>query len=113
MTIDQLWQKMEAEIPTDTAWLTRYALSQSGHPLLVALEQSSRARALLVPVSITELPPRSEWPACRGLELILISLDALSHLGVRLRDPASADVFTALAEDVAPRIAIEIGRAHV
>ena len=32
-------------------------------------------------------------------------LGSQPHLGVRLRDPACADVFTALAEDVAPRVA--------
>jgi hypothetical protein len=31
------------------------------------------------------------------------------HLGVRPRDAASADVFTALAEGVAPRVAVASG----
>jgi len=65
------------------------------------LEQTTRARALLVPVSRAALPPRREWPECRGLELISVALGSQPHLGVRLRDAACADVFTALAEDVA------------
>lgn len=109
MTIEQLWQEMEVEGETNVAWLTRFARPQTGHPLLVALEQTTRARALLVPVSKTALPPRREWPECRGLELILVALDSQPHLGVRLRDPACADVFTALAEDVAPRVASASG----
>ena len=109
MTIEQLWQEMEAEGGTNVAWLTRFARPQTGHPLLVALEQTTRARALLVPVSRAALPPRREWPECRGLELISVGLGSQPHLGVRLRDAACADVFTALAEDVAPRVAAASG----
>ena len=109
MTIEQLWQEMEAEGGTNVAWLTRFARPQAGHPLLVALEQTTRARALLVPVSKAALPPRREWPECRGLELISVSLGSQPHLGVRLRDAACADVFTALAEDVTPRVAAASG----
>jgi hypothetical protein len=105
MTIEQLWQEMEAEGGTNVAWLTRFARPQIGHPLLVALEQTTRARALLVPVSKAALPPRREWPECRGLELISVALGSQPHLGVRLRDAACSDVFTALAEDLAPRVA--------
>lgn len=105
MTIEQLWREMESEAGANIAWLTRFALPQTGHPLLVALEQAPRARALLVPVSRAALPPRREWPECRGLELISVALGSQLHLGVRLREPACADVFTALAEDVAPRVA--------
>lgn len=109
MTIEQLWLEMEAEAGVNVAWLTRLARPQTGHPLLVALEQTTRARALLVPVSKAALPPRREWPECRGLELISVALGSQPHLGVRLRDPACADVFTALAEDVAPRVAAASG----
>jgi hypothetical protein len=109
MTIEQLWLEMEAEAGANVAWLTRFARPQTGHPLLVALEQTTRARTLLVPVPNAELPPRREWPECRGLELISVALGSQPHLGVRLRDPACADVFTALAEDVAPRVASASG----
>ena len=60
-------------------------------------------------MSKAALPPRREWPECRGLELISVALGSQPHLGVRLRDPACADVFTALAEDVAPRVASASG----
>ena len=109
MTIEQLWLEMEAEAGANVVWLTRFARPQTGHPLLVALEQTTRARALLVPVSNAALPPRREWPECRGLELISVALGPQPHLGVRLRDSACADVFTALAEDVAPRVASASG----
>lgn len=105
MTIEQLWQEMEAEVGVHVTWLTRYARPQIGHPILVALEQSTRARALLVPVNKSALPPRREWPVCQGLELISVGLGSQPHFGVRLCDPTCADVFTALAEDVVPRVA--------
>jgi putative PD-(D/E)XK family protein DUF4420 len=104
MTIEQLWLDMEAETGANVAWLTRFARPQTGHPLLVALQATTRARALLLPVSKAALPPRRQWPECRGLELISVALGSQPHLGVQLRDPACADVFTALAEDVAPRV---------
>ncbi len=111
MTIEQLWLEMEAEAEAgaNTAWLTRFARPQTGYPLLVALEQTTRVRGLLVPVARAALPPRREWPECRGLELISVALGSQPHLGVRLRDAACADVFTALAEDVAPRVAAASG----
>jgi hypothetical protein len=39
------------------------------------------------------------------LEVLSVALSGQAHLGVRLRDPACADVFAALAVDVAPRVA--------
>lgn len=105
MTIEQLWQEMEAEGETNIAWLTRFARAQTGPLLLIALEQVARSRALFVPVSQAALPPRREWPECRGLELIAVTLDSQLHLGILLRDATYADVFTALAEDVATRVA--------
>lgn len=104
MTIEELWQEMEAESPANVAWLTRYARPETGEKVLVALEEVTRARALLVPVTKAMLPPRREWPECRGLELISVSFGAQLYLGVRLRDLACSDVFTTLAEDVVLRL---------
>ncbi len=108
MTIEELWLEMEAEAD-DGAWLTRRVTTQVGLSLLVALEPTSRIRTLLLPVPRVALPARREWPECRGLELISVTLSSKPHLGVRLRDPACADVFTALAQDVAPRVAAANG----
>lgn len=106
MRIDELWNDMEAESPSaDTGWTTRYALPHAGHPILVAIEKATRARALLVPVRVDSVPLRKTWPVCRGLDLAMLLVRSESYLCVRLRDQAAADVFTALAEDVAPRVA--------
>jgi len=107
MRIEELWQEMEAEAQTSntSAWLTRFALSQSSQPLLVAMETSAKRRALLLPLPRVAIPGRRKWPRCRGLEIFSVLINSQSHLGVRLVDSACADVFAALAEDVAPRVA--------
>jgi hypothetical protein len=109
MTIEQLWLAMEAEGENNVAWLTQFARPQTGYPLLAALEQATKARALLIPVTKAVLPPRRDWPECRGLEMFSISLGLQPHLGVRLRDRACSDVFTVLAEDVALRVTTATG----
>ena len=85
--------------------LTRFALPQPAHPLLVAIEVAAARRALLLPLPKSVIPARRDWPNCRGLELFTVGINAQAHLGVRLCDTACADVFAALAEDVAPRVA--------
>jgi hypothetical protein len=107
MTIEELWQALEVEAATarGPAWLTRRATLQPGWPLLVALDPASRTRTLLLPAPRSTLPPRREWPECRGLEFQTLALGAETHCAVRLRDAAGADVFTALAEDLASRVA--------
>lgn len=107
MTIEELWRELEVEAAANdsSGWLLRRATAASGHPLLAALEPSTRIRTLLLPAAKSEVPPRRDWPECRGLELQMASIAGKTHLAVRLRDAASGDVFNALAEDVAPRVA--------
>jgi hypothetical protein len=111
MTIEQLWLELEAELAagSNAAWLTRFARPQPGPALLVALEQITGSRALMLPVSRSLIPLRRDWPECRGLEIFTVALNGSPHLGVRLRDKSSADVFTALAEDISPRVSAAAG----
>lgn len=103
-TIERLWQEMEAE--GGSAWRMRHARKVAAHPLVVALEPQHGGRVLLVPVPGLTIPPRREWPECRGLEWLTISLDAVPYWGVRLRDALCSDVFTALAQDLDARLAL-------
>ena len=107
MRIEELWQELEREAlaGTTNSWLTRFALPQPSHPLLVGLETTSGRRALLLALPKAVLPSRHDWPVCRGLEIFTVAFAGQAHLGVRLRDASCADVFTSLAEDVAPRVA--------
>jgi hypothetical protein len=106
MTIEQIWQEMEAE--GSSAWRIRHARKDATHPLVVALEPQHGGRAILVQVPGIVLPPRREWPDCRGLEWVTVSLDAVSYWGVRLRDATCSDVFTALAQDLDSRLALTL-----
>ncbi|MFQ3671381.1 MAG: PD-(D/E)XK motif protein [Verrucomicrobiia bacterium] len=110
MTIDEIWQELETEAKCHgtAAWLTRFALPQPAHPLLVAMEVEEKRRVLLLPLPKSDIPPRRDWPNCRGLEVFSIALAGQAHLGVRLLDATFADVFAALAEDVAPRVAASV-----
>lgn len=107
MRIDELWRELEqdARLTGADGWLIRHALPAPQRPLLVALDARSGARALLLRVKISDVPHRREWPVCSGLEIGIISLDGVAHLAIRLVDPASSDVFVALAQDVAPKVA--------
>lgn len=107
MAIDTIWEELEKELATAKpgVWLSRFALPDPRNLVLVAIEGSSRKRALLLPLAAAAIPPRHEWPECRGLELFTIQIDDSSHFGIRLIDPQYSDVFAALAEDVAPRVA--------
>jgi hypothetical protein len=111
MRIEEVWRELEAEAADGTsgAWLFRFALPDARNALLVALEAASVTRALLLPVSSESVPPRREWPRCNGLELFAVQIDGRPHLGVRLLDQNYRDVFAALAEDIAPRLAATAG----
>jgi hypothetical protein len=104
MTIDAQWTALEAESLglTDDAWRLRLARPVGGHPLFAAV--SGGRRALLLRAAASAIPPRSAWPACTGLDVLSVVLDGHAYLGVMLKEPRFADVFSALAEDLARRI---------
>lgn len=110
MTIELLWQEMEAE--GGSVWRLRLARKQGANPLVLALEPANHCRVLLVPVPGITLPARREWPECRGLEWLTISLEGTPYWGVRLRDSTCAGVFTALAKDLDARLTLTNGTEH-
>lgn len=107
MRIEAIWQELDAELQAGAsgAWLLRFALPDSRNKLLVAINTSSRDRALLIPLSSAAIPNRRDWPQCKGLELFAPQVDGTSHFGVRLLNHVYSDVFAILAEDIAPRVA--------
>lgn len=118
MRIEAIWQELEAELQAGAggAWLLRFALPDPRNTLLVALNSSSQDRALLLPLSSAAIPSRRDWPQCKGLELFAAQVEGTSYFGVRLLDHQYSDVFSALAEDIAPRVvtvADEKGAARV
>lgn len=104
MKIEDLWLQIEDETPSAAAWSTRFATPDPDCRLLVAIDHSVGARALLVRAGQAAVPPRRAWPECLGLELLMVSVTPDTYLAVRLRDPAWTDVFSALAEVLSRRL---------
>ena len=111
MTIEELWPEIETEAGlggSSAGWLTRLARPDPKCRLSVGVETSSRRRGLLLRVARVAIPSRNRWPTCRGLELFARRLSGdrtdEATLGVVLKEPRFADVFTALAEDLARRV---------
>jgi hypothetical protein len=110
MTIEELWPEIEAQAglgDSFTGWLTRLTRPEAKCRLSVGVETSSQRRGLLLRFARFAIPTRNRWPSCRGLELFArrSSGDRADEatLGVVLKEPRFADVFTALAEDLARR----------
>lgn len=110
MTIDQLWIALEASKPTMNAkssthgWALRQIRPQPSCPLCVGLELSTGRRGLLLPVAGQYIPSKQKWPNPRGLEVHASGTEKNALFGVTLKDSQQADVFSALAEDLARRI---------
>lgn len=104
MTIESQWQALETEARalSDDAWRLRLARPVGGHPLFVAVSAGRRVLLLRTPAAL--MPPRADWPTSTGIDVLSIALDGHTYLGVALREPRFADVFAALAEDLARRI---------
>lgn len=103
MTIEEQWRALESEKEA-AGWRLQLARPLKGHPLFAAVEPGTGRRSLLLRVPESIVPPRRQWPACRGLELLALKLDGQAYFGVALKDARSADVFAALAEDLARRV---------
>lgn len=103
MTIEEQWQALEGEKEA-AGWRLQLARPLKGHPLFAAVEPGTGRRSLLLRVPESIVPPRKQWPACRGLDLLALRLDGQAYFGVALKDARSADVFAALAEDLARRV---------
>lgn len=106
MRIETLWSAMETEARSSTGWLSRIAVPDpAAYPVLVAVDQVSGSRALLIPATTSALPPRPTWPECSGLELAARPVGGKPHFCVLLRDRRAADVFAVLADQLVSAVA--------
>ena len=103
MTIEEQWLALEQEQSPGDVWRMQLARPLKGHPLFVAFD--GKRRALLLRVTAVAIPQKNHWPVCKGLEILAILLGGHAYFGVSLREARFGDVFTALAEDLARRIA--------
>lgn len=103
MTIEVQWLALETEAAGDrNAWRLRLARPLDGHSLFVAVQGGRRH--LLLRAARAAIPSRATWPDCAGLEIRAVELESHAYFGVALREARFADVFAALAEDLARRI---------
>jgi hypothetical protein len=103
MTLDAQWLALEEESVGDrNSWRLRLARPLDGYSLFVAVQGGRRH--LLLRAARPIIPPRATWPDCAGLELLAVELEGIAYFGVALRETRFADVFAALAEDLARRI---------
>ncbi len=107
MKIRELWEALETDVfrsPSAFGWMLRLARPRPRSSLFIAVEQSSRRRAIFLQLPTSSVPPKKNWPRCRGLETIAHKIGNEVHFGVILKDQLFNDVFTALAEDLTRRI---------
>jgi hypothetical protein len=110
MKIEELWPQLEAARAAAASrrgasgWVMRQLRPESACPLHVAVELSGGRRGLLLRIEPTHVPPKRRWPICRGLDVLAVREGSQVLFGVALKEERHADVFTALAEDLARRI---------
>src|SRR5579872_931380 len=111
MKIEELWRELESgeRSANYAGWVTRLALPVPSCRFSVGIEATSARRGLLFRLPRTLIPPQSDWPSCRGLELS-VHHGSSEHpeeatLVIVLKDPRFADVFSALVEDLLRRVA--------
>ena len=104
LRIEEIWQQLESEPAGPSGWSTRFARPEPGCRLLVGVDHGTRSRTLMLATTAGAIPARREWPECRGLELLAMSVSGQPYLALRLRDPSASDVFSVLAEVLALRV---------
>ena len=100
-----LWAQLEASATADGSrwWLIRCRVTP-GRSLLAAREPGAGRRALLLPLDGAQAPMRRQWPRLSALAPVSVVVDGAPHAGVILAEPRFADVFEALAVDLARRV---------
>ncbi len=109
MTISELWSDMQKELAGGKSpaggWLIRLVRPKPTCPLFVAIEASTERLGVLLNLPSEIIPSRRRWPRCKGLEPLTLGIDGKSYFGVVLKETRFADVFAALTEDLARRVA--------
>lgn len=106
MRIEELWDRLDEDASRAPAgaWVTRSATEDQLTSLLLAVQQGSGQRAMMLQCAKAEMPPRREWPSCHGIEIAGAFISGAHHLVVLLKDKAAQDVFTSLIVDALPRL---------
>lgn len=121
MRIEQLWPELDGARRRELArasgggasgWVLRRVQPIAGCRLLAGLELASGRRGLLLELPASAVPAKRRWPRCRGLDWLTSPAQRAVLFGVRLKEARHADLFDALADDLARRVgAAEAGCA--
>ncbi|QYM78956.1 PD-(D/E)XK motif protein [Horticoccus luteus] len=100
-----LWKELEASAGADASrwWLIR-CRPTPGRSLFAAREAGTGRRAVLLPLDGAQQPARRQWPEFSALAPACVVIDGVPHIGATLTEPRFADVFDALAVDLAWRV---------
>src|SRR5258705_112061 len=113
--IESLWQAVEEEAKhaAQDKWVLRRVLPHGAHDLSIGIETPNGRRLLLLRTDRTALPRVRALPDCRGLEVFVRQGAGAEKgvLGVALKEPRFADVFTALATDLTARVKVAVSAA--
>jgi len=106
--IEKLWIAMDEDIAAGAAppagWSLRLARPATHCPLFVAIELTTRRRAVLLQLPVDSVPSRWRWPRCKGLDPLMLRIEGKEHFGVVLKEERFKDVFTSLVEDLIRRL---------
>jgi len=114
MRIEQLWPELDATRGRELArmprspvagWVLRRVKPIANCRLFAGLELVSGLRGLLLELSPAVLPAKRRWPRCRGLDWLTAPAQRGMLFGVRLKEARHGDLFDALADDLARRVA--------
>lgn len=116
MSLGEIWEELERVTPPSAGGrIKRRIKPEANCNLFIAVAKPSNVRMVLMLVEAGSLRNVQELPAARGVEtrIVLPEEDgADAALELLLADARSADIFTALAVDIADAVAAEADERH-
>lgn len=111
MSFGQVWEELERVTPPgESGRFKRRIRPEANCDLFLALAKPANLRMVVMPVQTSSLEGIDELPTSRGVEARIARPGedgADASVELVLTDPRSADIFTALATDIAGAVAAE------
>ena len=115
MNLAAIWEDLErVQPPRSAGKVKRRILPHAGCDIFVAIEKPQNTRMLLMLAGDNALDEVEDLPTGQGVEARIAQPgEDGEDVGIELvlTDPRSADIFTALAEDIARTVAVETDQA--
>ena len=108
MMVANAWKEMRDAVPTEPGWVARRLVPESSVDLMAAVRRPDAVPSLLLELDTGSFGVQRELPAGRGFrvypEVLVPGPGGRVRLCLVLEAEQYADVFSALAEDVADRV---------